>query len=100
MTKALVILAVGLICLYQGFRSLSGYQAETTHLYGGDFVTLTCDGDGNPISGAGWLSLSADRACGAEQHDQQGRAKWWLLAGAAGVIYGYTDLRKARSASS
>jgi hypothetical protein len=100
MTKALVILAAGLFAVYLGFKSLSGYEAETTHLFGGDFVTLTCDGDGTPISGIGWQSTSAERACANELSDQQGRAKWWLLIGAAGVIYGYRELRKARASSS
>jgi hypothetical protein len=99
MTKALVILVIGLFCLYQGFRSLSGYEAETEHLYGGDFVTLTCDADGQPISGGGWLSISADRACAAEAGDQRGHAKWFLLLGGVGVAYGYVGLRRARSAS-
>jgi hypothetical protein len=96
-TKALAILAAGLFALFLGFKSLSGYEAETTHLYGGDFVTLTCDGDGEPVSGAGWLSTSADLACAKEQSDQQGRAKWWLLAGAVLTFYGYRELKKARS---
>jgi hypothetical protein len=100
MTKSLVILAAGLFALYMGFRSLSGYEAETTHLYGGEFVTLTCDADGHPISGGGWLSISADRACTTEQKDQQNQARWWLLIGAAVTIYGYLEVRKARSAKS
>jgi hypothetical protein len=100
MTKALAILAAGLFALFLGFKSLSGYEAETTHLYGGDFVTLTCDGDGQPISGAGWLSTSAGLACAKEQSDQQGRAKWWLLAGAVGTFYGYREFKKARAGAS
>lgn len=100
MTKPLLIIAVGLFFLFQGFKSLSGYEAEVTHLYGGDFVTLTCNADGKPVSGTGWMSLSADRACGTEQDAQQGRAKWWLLIGAAGTFYGYRRLRKVRAGSS
>jgi hypothetical protein len=99
MTKALLILGLGLVALYFGFRSLSGYEAETDHLYGGDFVTLTCDADGHPVSGTGWMSLSAERACAAEQDDQRGRARWWLLIGAVGVVYGYRQVRKARASS-
>jgi hypothetical protein len=100
MSKTLLILALGLLAVFLGFRSLSGYETETTHLYGGDFVTLTCDADGNPVSGAGWASLSADRACATQQDDQRGHAKWWLLLGAAGVFYGYRGIRKARTGSS
>lgn len=99
MTKALVILAVGLFGIYQGFRTFNGYESETEHLYGGDFVTLTCDADGNPVSGGGWMSISADRACDAEAADQRGIAKWWLLIGGGAVVYGYLELRKSRAKS-
>jgi hypothetical protein len=100
MTKSLAIIAAGLFALFMGFKSLSGYEAETEHLYSGDFVTLTCDSDGQPVSGAGWLSTSADQACSKEQSDQQGRARWWLLGGAFIVIYGYVGFRRVRSGSS
>jgi hypothetical protein len=99
MTKALLILAVGLLAMYLGFKSLSGYEAETTHLFGGDFVTLTCNGDGKPITGMGWQSRSAQLACHHELSDQQSRAKWWLLFGAVGVFFGYRQLKKARAST-
>ena len=99
MTKALLILAAGLFAIYLGFKSLSGYEAETTHLFGGDFVTLTCDGDGKPITGMGWQSHSADRACHHELSDQQNRAKWWLLIGAVVTFVGYRQVKKARASS-
>ena len=81
MSKTLLILALGLLAVFLGFRSLSGYETETTHLYGGDFVTLTCDADGNPVSGAGWASLSADRACATQQSDQRGHANGGCSSG-------------------
>ncbi|SRR6266545_4597234 len=98
MGKALAIIAIGLFALYMGFKSLAGYEAEAKHLYGGEFVTLTCDDDGKPISGAGWVTQSAQEACQQEASDQKGRAKWWILAGAVGVVYGYSEFRKVRSA--
>jgi hypothetical protein len=99
MGKALLIIAVGLFAMYMGFKSIAGYEDHAKHLYGGEFVTLTCDGDGKPISGAGWVAQSAQEACAKAASDQRGRAKWWLIGGFAVVAYGYIEYRKVRAAA-
>jgi hypothetical protein len=97
MIKALAIIAAGLFAIYMGFKSFAGYEAETEHLFGGEFVTLTCDGGGHPVTGIGWQSNSAERACHDEVSDQRGRAKWWVFIGAAVVFIGHRSLKKARA---
>lgn len=93
--KALVIIAAGLFCIWLGLRSASGYESDAEHLYGGQVETITCE-DGNPTSGQGIHTPSAEQACEEEQRGQRQRSPWWLVAGGVITGIGMTRFRKAR----
>jgi hypothetical protein len=95
--KNIAIVVVGVLILWMGLRSFTGYQHDTEHLNGGEFVSITCDGD-QPVEGQGWLTPSAAMACQQSRNDQRGRAPWWVLVGLGVTAYGVFEVRKARKA--
>lgn len=94
--KALLIVAVGLFAVWVGVRSIGGYEAETEHLYGGQFETITCN-NGEAVAGRGLHTLSAEMACDEERSEQRNRAPWWLVIGVGTTMFGLSQFRKARA---
>jgi hypothetical protein len=94
--RTLLIIAAGLFCVWLGLRSISGYEAETEHLYGGRFEPITCE-DGNATEGKGLHAITADVACDAIEEEQRGRAPWWIMLGIVVTGVGMIRFRRARS---
>jgi len=94
--KALLIIAAGAFLIWQGIRSVDGYEAETDHLYGGQIETITCD-NGKAVGGKGMFAVSAQLACEEEQDKQRSRAPWWIAIGVGVTLFGVSRFRKARA---
>jgi hypothetical protein len=94
--RNVAIVVVGVLVLWMGLRSFTGYRHDTEHLHGGEFVSITCDGE-QPVEGQGWLTPSAAFACEDSRQDQRGRAPWWILLGLGVTGYGVFQVRRARS---
>jgi hypothetical protein len=90
----LLILLAGVLVVWFGLRSLVGYRFDTEHLHAGEFQSITCDRE-KAVSGAGWMSPSADFACQQERDDQRDRAPWWIAAGLVVTAYGVIETRKS-----
>lgn len=93
--KLLLILLLGLFALWSGCRSLGGHEDTVEIDWAGDESTITCDSEGTPIDGPGFLTPQAEDACEAEVSDQRGRAPIWIVGGLA--VLGYVGFQ-ARSA--
>ena len=94
--KNVVIVVVGVLLVWMGLRSFTGYRFDTEHLHGGRFETITCEGD-QAVGGRGWLTPSAAFECQEGRADQRGRAPWWVLVGVGVAGYGIIQIRRARS---
>lgn len=91
-----IIVLVGVLVVWFGVRSLTGYRFETEHLHAGQFQSITCDHE-DAVAGAGSMSPSADFACQQERDDQRDRAPWWIAVGLVVTAYGVIDARKSGS---
>jgi len=94
-TKLLLILVLGLFVLWSGCRSLGGHEDTVQIDWAGEESTITCDSEGAPIDGPGFLTPQAEEACQAEVDDQRGRAPLWIVAGLALLVYGGFQTRSA-----
>jgi len=96
--KSLGIIVLGVFAIVYGVRSVGGTEGDAEHLFGGQFVTVTCSADGDATGGQGFLAVSADAACEEARDAQRGRAPWWVLGGLAVTGFGVMRFRKVRAA--
>jgi hypothetical protein len=95
--KLLLILGLGLFALWSGCRSFSGHESDVEIDWAGRESTVTCDSEGTPIDGPGFLTPQAEEACHDQRKDQRGRAPFWLLVGLGITAYGVVQVRSALS---
>lgn len=79
-----------------GCRTMTGYDSEIEHLYGGRTRTVICQ-NGKPVEGAGLEARSALEGCADERRRQSGAVRVFLVVGVLTVAAGAFELRKARA---
>jgi hypothetical protein len=97
MGKALALLVVGFFAMYMGVKSYDGYESDTEHLFQGEMVEITCDPQGGPVSGAGWMAPSAQTACQKERKQQKDRTPYWVAGGVVLAYFGASGVKKSRA---
>jgi hypothetical protein len=93
--KLVLILLLGMFALWSGCRSLNGHETDVEIDWAGQKTTITCDDQGKPIDGPGFLTPQAETACRTKHDDQRDRAPLWIVGGLLIIGYGVFQVRSA-----